>query len=336
MIRAGIVGGSGLTGRELLKILLKHPETEVVYITSRALAGKKVSSVFPLLKGNTELKFVKPIDAVLFTGIDVVFICLPHTAAMKLTAEFAAKKIKVIDLSADYRIKDPKIYEKYYKVKHPYLKLLKEAVYGLPELNRKAAAGAAIIANPGCYATSVILGLYPAIAALDFQDIIVDSKSGISGAGAEPTNKNRFINVNENVIPYNTGRKHRHLGEIEYVLKAKTGKKAEMIFTPQLVALDRGIVSVMYVKLKKAISLEKAKAIYAGFYKHEPFVRLVDSIDLHAVQNTNYCDIFIDVVKEKKTLMVISALDNMVKGASGQAVQNMNIMFNLDETTGLK
>lgn len=336
MINAGIIGASGLTGRELIKILLRHPQVNLVYATSRGAAGKALASYFPQFNGLTQLKFVKPSPKIIYSGVDLAFVCLPHTEAMETVAQLAKKGIKAIDLSADYRIKNPKEYEKWYKTKHKYTALLKKAVFGLPELNRCEIAGAGVIANPGCFATSIILGLYPAMKKLKFTDIIVDSKTGISGAGAAATDTNRYININENVIPYKYGRSHRHIGEIEHVLKGATGKNPNIIFTPQLTSLDRGILSVIYIKLASKISAKKAKEIYQKAYAQEPFVRIVDAINLHAVQNTNFCDIAVDAVEEKKTLMIFSAIDNLVKGASGQAVQNMNIMYGFDEAEGLK
>lgn len=335
MIKISIIGGSGLTGRELIKILLKHGGCEICAVTSRQYDKMAVSTVFPEFLGRTNLKFSNPADKEVLSGIDAVFICLPHTEAMEFVKKAYDNGVKAIDLSADYRIKSAAEYKKWYKHEHKYPALLKKAVYGQPELFRKEIESALILANSGCHATAAILGLSPAVKNFAISDIIVDSKTGISGAGAKPSDTNTYMNISENVIPYNFGRRHRHIGEIEDVLQHKFGKKISIILTPQLTSLDRGIVQTIYIKLKKWISPEKAKKVYASFYGNEPFVRIVDSINLHAVQNTNYCDILVDGVEENNTLIVMTAIDNLAKGASGQAVQNMNIMFGFDEKEGL-
>jgi N-acetyl-gamma-glutamyl-phosphate reductase len=335
MIKASIIGGSGFTGRELVKILIKHGGVEITSITSRQYQGVKISSVYPEFLGLTDLKFSNPSEKNIFTGLDAAFICLPHTEAMEYVKKAYEKGVKAIDLSADFRIKSAVEYKKWYKHEHKYPELLKKAVYGQPELYRKEIENALILANSGCHATASILGIAPAISNFSVADIIADSKTGISGAGAKPSDTNTYMNINENIIPYNFGRRHRHIGEIEDVIKSKYGKKINMIMTPQLTSLDRGILVTLYIKLKKWVPVDKAKKVYADFYAGEPFIRLVDSISLHPVQHTNFCDILVDGVEENKTLIVITAIDNMMKGASGQAVQNMNIMFGFDEKEGL-
>jgi len=335
MLKVGIIGGSGLTGRELIKILLNHKGTEIAYITSRQYAGEKVYSVFPRFGGLINYSFIKPSDTV-FKGVDIVFTCLPHTESMGFVKKFADRGITVIDLSADYRIKSPAAYKKWYKTKHKYPSMLKKAVYGLPEINREKIKKTKILANPGCYATSVLLGLCPVVSEMNPVDIIIDSKTGISGAGANPSAITQYINVNENIIPYNAGRRHRHIGEVEDVIKNTYKKNVEIIFTPQITSLDRGILSVIYFKMKSKVSVEKVKGIFKKFYAKEPFVRIVNSINLHHVQNTNYCDINIDGVPSKNIIMVTTAIDNLLKGASGQAVQCMNIMTGFSEKEGLK
>lgn len=335
MIKVSIIGGSGLTGRELVKILLKHSGVEICSITSRQYFGMEVSSLYPEFLGLTNLKFSNPSDNEVLSGIDAVFICLPHTEAMEFVKKAYDKGVKAVDLSADFRMKSAAEYKKWYKHGHKYPQLLKKAVYGQPELYREEIENAQIVANSGCHATAAILGLSPAVESFSVEDIIVDSKTGISGAGSKPTTTNTYMNINENIIPYNFGRRHRHIGEIEDVIRHKFGKKLNIILTPQLASLDRGIVQTIYIKLKKWAGLEKVKKAYADFYSGEPFIRMVDSINLHAVQHTNFCDILVDGVKENKTLIVMTAIDNLVKGASGQAVQNMNIMFGFDEREGL-
>jgi N-acetyl-gamma-glutamyl-phosphate reductase len=335
MINAGIVGASGLTGKELIKILLRHKNARIKYATSRRFAGKKIESLFPEFTGLIEQKFISPADKSIFNDVDLVFLCLPHTESFEFVKKFYQKGIRIIDLSADFRIKDTRTYKIWYKTKHKYGNILKEAVYGLPEILKEKIINAKLVANPGCFATSILLGICPVMDKLNIQDIIIDSKTGISGAGATPTLQTQYINVNENVIPYNFGRRHRHIGEIEDLIFNIYNKKIKIIFTPQIISLDRGILSVIYIKLKKWQKVEKVKEIFKNFYKNQPFVRIVDSVNLHQVQNTNFCDISIDGVKEKETLIIITAIDNLVKGASGQAVQNMNIVYGFNEKEGL-
>ncbi len=336
MLKAGIIGGSGLTGKELIKILSKHSKVEITAVTSVKSAGKKIVDLFPDLKGIIDGNFIHTDDASVFNNIDIAFVCLPHVEAMNYVNKAVQKGLRVVDLSADFRIKNTSVYKKYYKVQHKYKKLLKKSVYGLPEIFKKEISDSDLIANPGCYATAILLGIYPALANFQIDSIIVDAKTGISGAGISSTPTTHYLNVNENVLPYNIGKKHRHLGEIEDVIYNSLKKKPDIIFTPQIVSLNRGILSVNYIKMKKWVDLETIKKTYMDFYNNELFIRFTDTPDLHNVQNTNYCDIYIDGVSESKTLIIITALDNLTKGASGQAVQNMNIMYGFTETEGLK
>lgn len=336
MLKVGIIGGSGLTGKELIRILSKHKEVKIVTVTSLRNAGTKIVDFFPDLKGCIDGNFENTNDINIFNNIDLAFVCLPHGEAMNYVGKSINKGLRVIDLSADFRIKDTIIYKKYYKVRHKYKNLLKKSVYGLPEIFKDKIADSDLIANPGCYATAILLGIYPALINYKIDSIIVDAKTGISGAGISFTPVTHYLNVNENVIPYNIGKKHRHLGEIEDVIFNLLKKKPAIIFTPQIVSLNRGILSVNYIKLKNWIEIETVKKEYKKFYEQKPFIRFTDKPDLHNVQNTNYCDIYIDGVPESKTLIIITAIDNLTKGASGQAVQNMNIMYGFDETEGLQ
>ena len=335
MLKVGIIGGSGLTGREIIKILLKHPDAQLSYVTSRASAGQKISSVFPEFLGLTDESFIDPSDTKVFTDADFLFVCLPHTDAMDFVKKARDKGKPVVDLSADYRMKDLKTYTKYYKTTHKYPALLKEAVYGLPELFRKDIRGAKLVANCGCHASCTILGAAPALAKLQVEHIISDSKTGISGAGIKATSTSMYININENVTPYNTGFKHRHAPEIVEVLKNATGKKAKLILTPQLTSVDRGMLATIYIKLKKGITIDKAKKIYTDFYKNEPFVRFPEVISMHNNQNTNFIDIKVEDSGQPDILLVVASFDNLLKGASGNAVQNMNIMMGFEESAGL-
>jgi N-acetyl-gamma-glutamyl-phosphate reductase len=335
MIKAGIIGGTGMTGRELIRILVNHPSVKITCVTSRGSAGKKVAEAFPEVNGMTDLSFVAPDDPAVFGKTDVIFVCLPHTEAMDFVKLASDKGKKVIDLSADYRIQDVKTYRKWYKNEHKFPELLKKAVYGLPEFFREKIKKADVTANPGCYASTMLLGAGPALGKYPFSDVIIDAKSGISGAGVKPTNTNTFLHVNENTYPYNAGRAHRHIAEVEEIFYAKFKKKTQIVFTPQIIPVERGIMANIYIKLNKWVDVEKVRKYYSEFYKGEPFVRIVDAIGIHQVQNTNFCDIKISGVEERSMLVVFAALDNMRKGASGQAVQNMNLMFGLDEKEGL-
>jgi N-acetyl-gamma-glutamyl-phosphate reductase len=335
MLKIGIIGGSGLTGREIIKILFKHPDARISYVTSRASAGRKISSVFPEFLGLTDESFIDPSDGKLFTDADFIFVCLPHTDAMDFVKKARDKGKPVVDLSADYRLKDVKTYAKFYKSTHKYPGLLKQAVYGLPELFRDRIKGAQLVANCGCHASCTILGAAPALKHLPVESIISDSKTGISGAGNKAVASGMYININENVTPYNTGFKHRHAPEIVEVLKSFTGKKPKLVLTPQLTPVDRGMLATIYMKLKKGVAADKAKKIYTDFYKDEAFVRFPEDISMHNNQNTNFVDIKVEDSGQKDILLVVVSFDNLVKGASGNAVQNMNIMMGFEESAGL-
>jgi N-acetyl-gamma-glutamyl-phosphate reductase len=335
MINVGIIGGSGLTGREIIKILLKHGGTRITAVTSRSSAGKKVSDIFPEFNTLTDLVFTDPGEKNLFGAADFFFVCLPHTEAMEFVKKAHDAGKKTVDLSADYRMQNTKTYEKFYKTPHKYPELLKKAVYGLPELFREKIKKADITANAGCHASCTILGAAPALKNLQVESVISDSKTGISGAGIKPVASSLYININENDVPYNVGFKHRHAPEITEVLKRTTGKNVKLILTPQLIPVDRGMLATIYIKLKKAAPLDRMKKIYRDFYLNEPFVRFAENISMHNVQNTNFIDIKVEDSGQKDILLVITAFDNLLKGASGNAVQNMNLMMGFDETEGL-
>jgi N-acetyl-gamma-glutamyl-phosphate reductase len=335
MLKVGIIGGSGLTGREIIKVLLKHGEARPSIVTSRASAGKKVSDVFPEFNRLTDIEFTDPKENSIFGSADFFFVCLPHTDAMEFVKKAHDRGKKVVDLSADYRMRSAKTYEKFYKTAHKYPELLKKAVYGLPELFRGEIKNADIAANAGCHASCTILGAVPALKHMQVESIISDSKTGISGAGMKPVASSLYINVNENDVPYNVGFKHRHAPEITEILKRATGKNAKLVLTPQLIPVDRGMLATIYIRLKKGLTAAAAEKIYRDFYAGEPFVRFTDNISMHNVQNTNFIDIKIEDSGHRDILLVIAAFDNLMKGASGNAVQNMNIMMGFDETEGL-
>ncbi|HAK87503.1 MAG TPA: N-acetyl-gamma-glutamyl-phosphate reductase [Nitrospiraceae bacterium] len=340
MIKIAICGGSGYTGAELLRILSGHPEVEITAVTSEKSAGKKVTDLFPHLHKYARLVYEPLNKEDVLKKADLFFMALPHGASQEAVDYFFKKGKKVIDLSADYRISDSAVYEEWYKAQHNYTDTLNKAVYGLPELHREEIKKANLIANPGCYPTSAILGLYPAIkeGVIDIESIVVDSKSGASGAGRKADVGFSYCEVNEGFKAYGIG-VHRHTPEIEQELSGIAGKKIAINFTPHLVPMDRGIISTMYGKMIKKADTEDILAGYKESYGAEPFVNvLAEGIFPNAknVRGSNYCEIGLKVNKRTNTLIVVSAIDNLVKGASGQAVQNMNIMMGIKETTALE
>jgi len=338
VIRVCIYGGSGYTGQELARLLLNHPGAKVVSITSRRFAGVSLADVYPVLAGQTELVYTNDPPELLAKGADLVFLALPHGASMELAPVFRKAGKKVIDLSADFRIRDVAVYESWYR-KHTAATLIEDAVYGLPELYREQIRGADLLANPGCYPTSVILGLAPALRShlLDPSSVIADSKSGATGAGREPQIASLYCEVAGGFKAYKVGG-HRHTPEIEQELSCLAGQPMTISFTPHLLPMKRGILSTIYAKLDKDISAEEATALYRGFYEKEPFVRICRAgqfPNISSVAGSNFCDIGVTVDKRTNRLVVVSVIDNLIKGASGQAIQNMNLMCNLPEGSGL-
>lgn len=339
MIKAAIFGASGYTGQELTRILSGHPEVELVAVTSRRFAGKTVSEVFPALRGLTTLKYQNATPAQICKICNVVFLALPHGVSMEIAPEFIKAGKKVIDLSADYRLKDLKVYESWY-VKHSSAKFIKEAVYGIPELYRRQIKKSKLIANPGCYPTSIILGLAPALSKnlLDVSTIIADSASGVSGAGREPLIGSLFCEVDGGFKAYKVG-KHRHLPEIEQELNALADKKFTVSFTPHLLPVNRGILSTIYATLRKNVSLGDLHSLYSEFYAKEQFIRICPQgiyPNISSVCGSNYCDIGLAIDARTKRVIIMAAIDNLIKGAAGQAVQNMNIICGFEEGAGLK
>jgi N-acetyl-gamma-glutamyl-phosphate reductase len=339
MMKAAIFGASGYTGQELTRILLGHPEVKLVAVTSRRFAGQPVSAVFPSLQGLTALKYQNATPSAISKLCDVIFLALPHGVSMNIAPAFIKAGKKVIDLSADYRLRDIKTYETWYG-KHASAKFIKNAAYGLPELYRLKIKKADFIANPGCYPTSIILGLAPALKKkiLDVTTIIADSASGVSGAGREPLTGSLFCEVAGGFKAYKVG-KHRHLPEIEQELNALAGKKFAVSFTPHLLPVKRGILSTIYAKLKKDFSLAELHAMYSAFYTNEKFIRICPEgvyPNISSVTGSNYCDIGLAVDPRTKRVIIMAAIDNLIKGAAGQAVQNLNIMCGFQEEAGLK
>ena len=343
MLKVAVCGASGYTGAELLRILYTHPEVTITAVTSEKSVGMKISSVFPHLYhyDYDHLRY-EPLDkSSLLSKADIFFMALPHAASQEAVHYFFENSKKVIDISADYRISDPIVYEQWYKTPHNFKETLKSAVYGLPEINRLRIQKARLIANPGCYPTAAILGLYPAIKEnlIELDSIIIDSKSGTTGAGRKATVDFSYCEVNEGFKAYGIG-VNRHTPEIEQELSLIAGRKITVNFTPHLVPMDRGIVSTIYTKLISSnIDTNDVIAVYKEKFSAEPFIRVLDEgvyPNAKNVRGSNFCEIGIKVVKRTNSLIVVTTIDNLVKGASGQAVQNMNIMTGLEEKTALR
>lgn len=333
MIRAGIFGASGYTGFELVKILDRHPEVEILFITSQSNPGRPLTDLYP---AGPELILQAP-DDVPLAGCDLVFLCLPHAAAAPTAVRALESGARVIDLSADFRLKDANIYAQWYGNGHPAPQLLTEAVYGLTEFSRKALPSARLVANPGCYPTGILLALQPALqAGAVGGTIIADSKSGVSGAGRTPKQLTHYVEVEGNFLPYKIGRSHRHLPEMEQELAFWHEDPPPLIFSPHLLPVPRGILSTIYVPLVDGWSEEGLRELYLATYEGEPFVKILPAGEvatLAHVTHTNRC--VIGLTAGAGMLILTSAIDNLVKGAAGQAVQNMNLMFGIEETAGL-
>ncbi len=336
MLKVGILGITGYAGYELIQILLKHPCVQIAEMAGRLEKPTPISSIFGQFKKRFDMECQVFEGASSFgRSCDLIFLALPHKVSMAMVPEFLKAGKRVIDLSADFRLKNAASYAEWYHEEHTSASLLPEAVYGLPELYQDRIKNARLIANPGCYPTTVILGCAPLIKhGLVKHEIIVDSKSGISGAGATPSAVTHFVNRYENFTAYNIG-VHRHIPEMEQELSLLAGSAITVIFSPHLLPINRGMLSTMYLSLKSAKTQDELSAIYQEFYQDKPFVRLLDKIPQTAdVRETNYCDIWVNLDKRTNKVIVVSAIDNLTKGASGQAVQNMNVMCGWDETLG--
>ncbi|MYC97125.1 MAG: N-acetyl-gamma-glutamyl-phosphate reductase [Caldilineaceae bacterium SB0661_bin_32] len=344
MNKAGIAGATGYIGYELITLIHRHPELEVGWLTSERNAGKRFDQIFstpwdyPLI--NLESAYLRTDE------VDVVFLCLPHAESMEAVRRFYGAGVRVIDLSADFRLKDVDVYERWYGVEHSAPELCAEARYGLCELYRGQLDGAQLIANPGCYPTSVNLGLYPlAKAGWLGERVIIDSMSGVSGAGRKTNLTYQFVEANENITPYNVGHRHRHIAEMEQVLGAANGGQRghRFLFTPHLVPVNRGILSTMYVDVPAGVTEERIRELYAENYAGEPFIHLLpqgEQASLAHTAGTNRCAIGITqadpLLPDGGEYVITASIDNLIKGGSGQAVQNYNIAVGLDETAGLQ
>ncbi len=338
MIRVSIIGATGYTGGELLRYLIRHPEVSIARLTSESFPGEPIHKIHKFLKGKLSQILEKQNTEAIAADSDVVFLGLPHGTAAKTAAQLLKKGVKVIDLSADFRLTNLKTYEKWYG-KHPASALIKDAVYGLPERYRDDIANARLIANPGCYATTSILAGLPLVAKklLGQGPIIVDAKSGISGAGRKVEAMYLYSELDESMQAYGL-KGHRHHPEI-YQEWGKAGRISnEFIFVPQLAPMNRGIFANLYAPLAKKMSAEALREVYLSYYMKEPFVSVLgayESPEVKAVTYTNYCQIGVSVSASGKQAIITAALDNLVNGAAGQAIQNINLMFGFEETTGL-
>jgi len=339
MTRVGVIGATGYTGLELVRLLLRHPRIKLTALTSERYVGQPIWKVFPSVIKETGLVCQALEVEPLVEACDFLFTALPHKTAMEVVPGFIQRGLNVVDLSADFRLADPKVYEEWYE-KHTAPALLQDAVYGIPELHREEIKRASLVANPGCYPTSVILALAPALKnkLINHRTIIADSKSGVSGAGRSAVLSSLFTEVSENFKAYKVT-EHRHTPEMEQELSRLAGEKVVITFTPHLVPMKRGILSTIYASLTKPLSEEEIWDIYRDFYAQEKFVRLHPSDLLPStadVFGSNYCDLGLKVDRRNNRLILLSAIDNLVKGASGQAVQNMNLMLGLEESLGIE
>jgi N-acetyl-gamma-glutamyl-phosphate reductase len=338
-VKIAIVGSSGYTGGELYRLLLHHRFATITAVTSEKSAGLPLTTIFPHLSGLTDL-LCEPLDAeAIARKADFIFLALPHVTAQEAAFKFRRLGKKVVDLSADYRLTDSALYEKWYEHCHQYPELLKQAVYGLPELHRDEISNASLIANPGCYPTGAILGLAPLAksGAIDLRTIIIDSKSGVSGAGRSPSLAHHYPEVNEGLMAYKIGT-HRHTPEIEQEVSALAGKPVTVSFTPHLIPMNRGILTTVYASLSAPADTGKVHALYREFYGSEPFVRVLalgQFPNVRNVRGANFCDIGVYVDPRTDRVVAVTAIDNLVKGAAGQAIQNMNLMMGYDEREGL-
>jgi N-acetyl-gamma-glutamyl-phosphate reductase len=336
MIKVGIVGGTGYTGVELLRLLAQHPGVELVAITSRKETGMPVADLFPSLRGHVALAFSDPTDAPL-TRCDVVFFATPNGVAMGEARALAEAGVRIVDVSADFRIRDIGEWEKWYRMKHAAPELVAEAVYGLPEMNRASIRKARIVANPGCYPTAVQLGLLPLVEAgvIDLDHLIADAKSGVSGAGRKAEAHLLFAEASDNFAAYGVPG-HRHWPEIRQGLAQAAGKPVGLTFVPHLTPMIRGIHATLYARITREADFQ---ALYETRYRTEPFVDVLPPgrhPDTRSVRAANLCRIAVHRPHDNDMLVVLAVIDNLVKGAAGQAVQNMNLMFDIDEKTGLQ
>ncbi len=339
MIRVSLLGATGYAGIELVRLLSCHPNVKLTNLISHSYAGKELRDVYPQFSTYENMNLVEfDIDSIIANS-DVVFTSLPHGASSKIIPQLYDRGMKIIDLSGDFRYLSAKVFEDWYGYTHPNPELLKESIYGLPELHKEDIKDATLVGNPGCYPTGAILGLAPLLKhqLIDNSSIIIDSKSGTTGAGRAASVELNFCEVNENVKAYKVST-HRHTSEIEQELSLVAGQDITLSFTPHLLPIKRGILSTMYAALLDPVFFDDIYDLYKDFYKKEPFIHIYTEGKLPEVKyvnGSNGCHIGLTIDKRTNRIIVITAIDNLIKGAGGQAIQNMNIMFGLDETTGL-
>ncbi|HIY62728.1 MAG TPA: N-acetyl-gamma-glutamyl-phosphate reductase [Candidatus Mediterraneibacter stercoripullorum] len=339
MIKVGIIGATGYAGGELVRILTGHKDAEIKWFGSRSYIDKKYADVYQNMFQIVDAVCMDDNMEELASQVDVIFTATPQGLCASLVNEEILSKTKIIDLSADFRLKDVKVYEEWYKIEHKAPRFLDEAVYGLCEINREDVKKARLVANPGCYTTCSILTAYPLAkeGLIDMSTLIIDAKSGTSGAGRGAKVANLFCEVNENIKAYGVAT-HRHTPEIEEQLGYAAGEKVVLNFTPHLVPMNRGILATEYAKLKKDVSYEEVKAVYDKYYGNEKFIRVLEKDvcpETRWVEGSNYVDINFKIDPRTGRIIMMGAIDNLVKGAAGQAVQNMNLMFGIEESEGL-
>lgn len=339
MVKAGIIGATGYAGGELVRILSKHKDADIKWYGSRSYIGQKYADVYKNMFQIVDGECMDDNMEELASQVDVIFTATPQGLCASLVSEEILSKTKIIDLSADFRLKDVNVYEEWYKIEHKAPQFIEEAVYGLCEINREEVKKARLVANPGCYTTCSILTAYPLAkeGLIDMSTLIIDAKSGTSGAGRGAKLPNLFCEVNENIKAYGVA-SHRHTPEIEEQLGYAAGEKVVLNFTPHLVPMNRGILATEYASLKKDVSWEEVKAVYDKYYADEKFIRVLgkdECPETKWVEGSNYVDIGFKIDPRTNRIIMMGAIDNLVKGAAGQAVQNMNLMFGLDECEGL-
>lgn len=340
MIKVGIIGSTGYAGNELVRLLMQHPDAEIIWYGSKSYVGKKYADVFRNCTKLVEDECLPDDISELAEAADVIFTATPQGYCASIITEDILKKTKIIDLSADFRLKDVSVYEKWYGITHVAPQFIDEAVYGLCEINREKIKGVRLLANPGCYTTCSILTTYPLVKAglIDPSTLIVDAKSGTSGAGRSAKVDNLYCEVNESIKAYGVA-SHRHTPEIEEQLTYACGEEVVINFTPHLVPMNRGILATAYASLRDGVTEEQVRAAYEECYKDEYFIRLMDKgvcPETKWVEGSNFVDIGWKIDPRTNRIIMMGAIDNLVKGAAGQAIQNMNIMFGLPENTGLK
>lgn len=339
MIKVGIIGSTGYAGAELVRLLMGHKEVEIKWFGSRSYIDQEYADIFQNMFEIVDAKCMDDNMEELANAVDVIFTATPQGLCGALVNEEVLNKVKIIDLSADFRIKDVNVYEQWYGIKHASPSYIEEAVYGLPEINREKVKNARLIANPGCYPTCTILSIYPLAkeGLIDMDTLIVDAKSGTSGAGRGAKVANLYCEVNENIKAYGVA-SHRHTPEIEEQLGYAAGKECVINFTPHLVPMNRGILATSYAKLTREVTYEEVKAVYDKYYANEQFVRVLKkdvAPETRWVEGSNYVDVNFKIDPRTNRVIMMGAMDNLVKGAAGQAVQNMNIMFGFKENEGL-